>query len=227
MIKTLGIVINQIKYKDTSIIAKIFTEELGIKSYVINNVRSKKPKYNPSLFYPLNILDMIVYNKKKDGLQYLYEIRNHVYLDNIQRYIEKGIVVIFIADLLDKTLKEGVRYENIFEFIVNSISELNDFDNINSSHFIIRFSILLSKHLGFGINDFNEFDDQIKSININYKLKIPEYNLAKDILNNTKHEYSDKSLNISLLKKIITYYKIHCPAVKNLKSIKIFEELII
>ncbi len=225
MIKTKGIIISQIKYKETSIIAKIFTEELGLKSYIINSVRSKKPKYNPFLFYPLNILDIVAYNNKKNGLQYLSEIRNHQHLDRIEKYVEKGIAAIVISDLLDKTLREGVKYENIFEFIVKSISELNDIDNIKNSHFIIKFFILLSKYLGFGINDVNEFDNQISNININHKLEISELNLVNNILNNTKCLNNNKSLNISLLKKIIIYYKIHCPSVKNMKSLKIFEEL--
>ena len=75
MLKTRGIVINHIEYKETSIV-KIITEALGLKSYIINGVRSKKPKFNPILFYPLSILDMVVYNKKKNGLQYVSELKN-------------------------------------------------------------------------------------------------------------------------------------------------------
>ena len=44
--KTNGIVLNYIKYKETSIISKIYTKEFGLKSYLINGVRTKKGKFN-------------------------------------------------------------------------------------------------------------------------------------------------------------------------------------
>ncbi|MCP3660798.1 MAG: DNA repair protein RecO [Bacteroidetes bacterium] len=224
MIDTQGIVINQIKYKETSIIAKIFTERLGLKSYVINNVRSKKPKYSPSLFYPLNILDMIVYDKKKYGLQYLSEIQDHLNLDQIKKDINKGITIIVIADLLDKTLKEDVKYENIYLFLKTKIIELNDSQEDNS-YFLLKFFISLTKYFGFQISDSEEFDLQISNFNSKYKLNEDELNLLNSILSKTKFNNSNTSLNILLLKKLIIYYQLYIPSTNNIKSLKIFEEL--
>ena len=62
----MGIVLNYIKYGDTSIICKIYTEQYGLQSYIINGVRNSKSK-NIGLFQPLNILDMVVYYKKNSG----------------------------------------------------------------------------------------------------------------------------------------------------------------
>ena len=42
--KTKGIVISFIKYKETSIIVKIYTEKFGIQTYIENGVRSSKGK---------------------------------------------------------------------------------------------------------------------------------------------------------------------------------------
>ena len=68
----MGIVLNYIKYGDTSIICKIYTEQYGLQSYIINGVRKSKSK-NIGLFQPLNILDMVVYHKKNSGLQRIKE----------------------------------------------------------------------------------------------------------------------------------------------------------
>ena len=62
--KTKGIVLNYIKYGDTSIICKIYTKSFGVQSYIINGIRNSKSK-NIGLYQPLNILDLVVYNKKK------------------------------------------------------------------------------------------------------------------------------------------------------------------
>ena len=40
--KTKGIVLHTIKYSETSVIAKIYTEKLGLVSYMIKGVRSSK-----------------------------------------------------------------------------------------------------------------------------------------------------------------------------------------
>ena len=48
--KTRGIVLNYIKYGDTSIICKIYTEQFGLQSYIINGIRNSKSK-NIGLFH--------------------------------------------------------------------------------------------------------------------------------------------------------------------------------
>ena len=70
--KTRGVVLNYIKYGDTSIICKIYTEQFGLQSYIINGIRNSKSK-NIGLFQPLNILDLVVYYKKTSGLQRIKE----------------------------------------------------------------------------------------------------------------------------------------------------------
>ena len=70
--KTRGIVLNYIKYGDTSIICKIYTEQFGLQSYIINGIRKSKSK-NIGLYQPLNILDLVVYHKKTSGLQRIKE----------------------------------------------------------------------------------------------------------------------------------------------------------
>ena len=67
--KTHGIVLNYIKYKETSIIVKIYTESFGLTSYIVNGVRSKKARHKVAFFQPLTLLDMVVYHKKNTQLK--------------------------------------------------------------------------------------------------------------------------------------------------------------
>ena len=88
--KTRGLVLSFIKYKETSIICKIFTESFGVQSYIINGIRNSKSK-NIGFFQPLNILDLVVYHKKSSDLhriketkfQYVYRT---IHLDIKKRY---------------------------------------------------------------------------------------------------------------------------------------------
>ena len=66
--KTRGIVIHTIKYSDTSVIAKIYTEKFGLRSYLIRGVRSKKAKIRAAQLQHLNLLNLVVYEKGNDHL---------------------------------------------------------------------------------------------------------------------------------------------------------------
>ena len=42
--QTKGIVLSSIKYAESSIICRIYTESLGLQSYIVNGVRKRKAK---------------------------------------------------------------------------------------------------------------------------------------------------------------------------------------
>ncbi|WP_050977380.1 DNA repair protein RecO [Nitritalea halalkaliphila] len=50
LITTPGIVLSYISYGDSSIIARIFTEKLGLKTYIVNGVRAKKARGDTGAF---------------------------------------------------------------------------------------------------------------------------------------------------------------------------------
>jgi len=60
---TEGIVLGSLKYKESSLIVKIFTNAFGMQSYVVNGVRSSKSQGKTALYQPLTLLDMVVYHK--------------------------------------------------------------------------------------------------------------------------------------------------------------------
>ena len=72
--KTKGLVLSYIKYGDSSIICKIFTDSFGLQSYIINGIRNSKFK-NIALYQPLNILNMVVYHKNSSGIQRIKEAK--------------------------------------------------------------------------------------------------------------------------------------------------------
>ncbi len=55
LVKTRGIVLNFIKFRETSIIVRIYTEQLGLQSYIINSVRKKSPGSRMALFQPFTL----------------------------------------------------------------------------------------------------------------------------------------------------------------------------
>lgn len=145
--KTPGIVLNFIRYKESSIITKIYTREFGVQSYLVNGVRSKRSRTGMAFFQPLTLLDLVVYHKESKGLKRISELKCLYPYANLQTDYRKVAISAFINELLVKTLKEESGDQDLFQFISTQLVLLdtNDFD----PDFPFAFSIGLSRYMGF------------------------------------------------------------------------------
>ena len=154
--KTKGIVLNYIKYKETSIIVKIFTRELGLKSYIINGVRSKSGKNKIGFYQPMTLLDLVVYDKGSSGLQRVSETKLAYTPQKIPFDFSRTSISLFMAEVIGKSIFDEYQNESLFDFIFQSILHL-DSDRVNLSHFPCIFLINQAKYLGFAPADSKNF----------------------------------------------------------------------
>ncbi len=239
LLKTKGIVLHTIKYSETSLITKIYTPESGVKSFIINGVRSKKSKNKATLFQPLTLVDLVIANTKKSGLQTISEISIHQAYHSIPYTIIKSSVAIFINEILYKSLREQHADEDMFEFIKNSLLIL-DLETENCSNFHLYFMIQLSKYLGFFpqgkySSDYSIFDLQGGNF-VNQLPKHPHFlasphsKLLNDFINETYPTIHlikmDKIQRKQLLQAIINFYQLHISGFGEIKSNQVLEEVI-
>ncbi|MBE3141635.1 MAG: recombination protein O N-terminal domain-containing protein, partial [Thermoplasmata archaeon] len=59
--KTRGIILHQIKYTDSGIIAWLYTRKFGRQSFLIKGMRNRKAGKHNIFFQPLFILDLELY----------------------------------------------------------------------------------------------------------------------------------------------------------------------
>lgn len=146
--KTKGIVLKITDYADSSVIAKILTQKFGVQSYLINGVKRPKAKIRLNMLQPLHLLDMVVYHKPNGNIQRISDARSEPILKTIPYDILKSALVMFINEMIYKSLKEQHEDELLFEFIFKSIEWLDESaENINNFHLI--FLSKLSRFLGF------------------------------------------------------------------------------
>ena len=132
---TRGIFLRKVKYSETSVIAGIYTEEFGLQSYIIKNTRSKRSRISPGLLQPLVLLDMVVSHREKANLNYIKEMRNGCLADNLLTDIRKSAVILFLDELLIKTIQEENKNPELFNFIFESVSQLDSMEgNISILH---------------------------------------------------------------------------------------------
>ncbi|MDG2342275.1 MAG: DNA repair protein RecO [Cytophagales bacterium] len=216
--KTKGLVLSYIKYGDTSIICKIFTDSFGLQSYIINGIRNSKSK-NIALYQPLNILDMVVYHKKNSGVQRIKEAKLDVIYTSIHNDMKKVSVCFFLSEFLSKILNNESDQEDKFDFIQNSLIE---FDRLNSrfSNFHIQFLIKLSKYYGI---DIISLDQLIVSNNTD---KVLDEFVQKCIDESYQGNInSNNILRNKVINLIIEYFSIHLEINIKLKSTDVLKEI--
>ena len=199
--KTNGIVLNYIKYKETTIISKIYTKEFGLKSYLINGVRTKKGKFNISSFQPLSLLELVVYENKNSQIGRIKELKfDKIYFTN--HHVQKKIsICLFISEVLLKLITFQVPDKNQFNFVRNSLIELDKIvDNYENFHII--FLIKFSKYLGFEISNISDFS------NIKFENELVISFLSEIIISEySSNIKSTSSVRNKALEIIIVYFR--------------------
>ena len=139
------------QYAETSVIAKIFTRQLGVRSYILKGVRKGGSRTKQNLLQPLSYLDLVVYNNPKTQLNYLKEIAPHggqkpVVSDDMSDKAIHNALRFFMTELLYKTLREEEPMPELFDYVVDS-AQFNG-DGQTLSHQPILFLLTVSRHLG-------------------------------------------------------------------------------
>lgn len=147
--KTRGLVLSHIRYQETSIIVKIYTEELGLQSYIVNSVRSKSSKTNKiALFQPLTLLDLVVYYNEKKSINRIAEQKCNYPFSSIPFNIVKSTLAMFISELLNKVLsREEEANPTLFFFVFEEIKKL-DQSRESLANFHLLFLLKFLSHLG-------------------------------------------------------------------------------
>lgn len=225
--KTEGIVIGFIKFKDTSIIAKIFTKDFGMKSYIINNVRSKTGKTKIAIFQILTILDLVVYNKETSDLNRISEAKYNYPYKSLNSNIKKSSMAFFLAEVLNKTLKEQTENQELFSFLKDSFIHFDD-SNSNYENFHLQFLIQLTGYLGFKPSTLK---DLISNSQKTIALSQEEFKQIEHLLfRNNEYSFSEKEGINNLTRRkaleyLLAFYQTHFENFGEIKSLKVLKEV--
>ena len=234
LVKTEGIVLKTTKYKESSLIVKIYTESHGLLSFIVNGVRSSKKGNKGVLFQPLNYLDLIVYYKENKNLLYLKEYKFNFLYQGIPFNIVKSSIAIFMLEVIEHTLKQEEENEELYLYIKNSFLQL-DSAQLNIADFHLHFII--------GMMDYIGIQAQGK-----YCPETPFFNIQEGQFTNSKHQtYSlvneEKSKLFSkiihreeikqnkfqrkeMLELILLYYQTHIEDFRKIKSLEVLETVL-
>lgn len=160
LIKTRGLVLSYIKYRETSIIARVYTERRGLQTYIVNGVRKAKPPGRIALFQPFTLLDLVAYQSRTGGITRLSEFRCAEQFSSIPYDVRKGSVVLFLSEMVSRTVFEEEENEPLFTFLHDSILAF-DRQIVGYENFALIFLLQLAAYLGFGIESGEQVTTQV------------------------------------------------------------------
>lgn len=237
--KTRGIVLKTTDYAESSVIVQVFTEKFGLQSYIINGVKKPKAKISRNMLQPLHLLDMVVYHKNTGGIQRISELKNAPLLQTIPYDIVKSSIVMFLNEVIYKTVKQQTADEHLFGFLFSSI-EFLDHQTESLANFHLLFLLNLTRYLGFYPDRFlageaDYFDLKNGTFN-RYKPEGLQYisqpytqlfsNLLQSGFNGAATLKISNEDRRYLISKLLDYYALHTENFGNIRAHEVLEEVL-
>ncbi|HZK06874.1 MAG TPA: DNA repair protein RecO [Bacteroidales bacterium] len=234
--RTRAIVLKTIKYSETSVIAHMFTEAFGLRSYIIKGVFGKKKNGTRTLLQSLSLLDLVVYEKPRAGLQNIKEISIAQPYTNISFDVHKGAILMFLNEIIYKSIGEQEPDEDMFRFIYNQLVTLDETTS-GIADFHLTFIIRFTKYLGFlprnTYSDRNTYFDMqegefvsLPPLHTNFMNPYYSRQLNMLLQESSQKIFENASMRNALLEKIIIYYSLHVPAFGEVKSLPVLHQLL-
>ncbi len=229
---------SHLKYGDNSIIARLYTREAGVKSFIVKGVHKSTAKPKIAYFQPLMVLDIVMETPLRSTLCY---IKDAVVVGDAHRIsgdIRKTSLALFISEVISKSIHEEEPNFQVFDFLENTISDLvKATDSLSSFH--IRFLVSFSALLGFKpMNNYSESHTVFDLLEGKFHDFFPnhQWHLAgkESLLFSQIAEATEKgwdfppiqsSEKLRLLSILLEYYKLHLTGMGQIKSFEVLQQV--
>ena len=237
--KTQGIVLQSLRYGDTSLIVKVYTRESGLKSYMVKGAFNRNAKNRVALFQNLHLINYVeVGNLRQSSLGYLKDVQLKTVYHSLPYVMNKSAIMMYVSELLSKTLTEPESNPSLYDFIEQSILWL-DLVEADYANFPLYFTLELTRHLGFypKTNYTQGFCFDMMEGHFVHDYPVHPYYfdaenaaLLSRLLDNSIDEACRISLNArrrrEMLDGIITFMRLHAPVMKGFKSHEVLRSVL-
>ncbi len=237
LVKTEAILLHHVRYSDNSLIAHFYTREYGRMSVMVKGISSKKRSTKFSYFQPLNMFMLELYHYDNRELNNLKELNLSYIPKKISGDIHRSTISLFISELLYSIIKEEDVNHKLYEFIESSVISLDEMAE-GISNFHLWFLVAFTDYTGIGpshtsLEDFYfdmvsgqfiqsppshpDYLEPRSAAILNRLLQMPAENLRE--LHLSGEERSD------LLDRILNYYSLHLPGIRQIRSLQVMKEI--
>jgi DNA repair protein RecO (recombination protein O) len=205
---------------------------------MVRGANKKKSACRAALLQPLSIVEIDVNHNPKREIQNIKDMRVAVPFHSIPYDPIKGCLALFITEILHKTLKHSENDEDLYNFIENSVCELDKCSS-GIGNFHLVFMAGLAKELGFAPDFLNgnghEYFDLMNGV---FKKNKPAHihflKGEKALVFKTIMEQDFSSLDKILMNRkqraemintYLEYFRLHLADFHSLKSLEILQKV--
>jgi DNA repair protein RecO (recombination protein O) len=235
---TRGIVLHQLRYSETSVIVKIFTEQYGLKSYIFKGVHKKKAAVKSSLLQHLNLVELVCEDKDYGGLQHPKELRLEYPYRTLTSDIRKSSIGLFVNEMLLHAIRHEEVDAAMFGFLRDALIWLDRAEG-PVVDFHLWLCIHLTHYFGFqpqesvGNPSFFDLEEGLFRASgggVEGYMDAACTKAFHHLLNTPLEELSLRvlphALRTQLLQQIINYYRWHIPDFGEIQSHRILAEVL-
>lgn len=228
ILSTPGLVLHTTPYAESSVVAKVFTRQLGLRSYMIKGVRGRGHRVKQNLLQPLSSLDMVVYNNEKTDLNYIKEMtprqpdREPDPVDNALRF--------FMTEVLYKALREAEPMPDLFDYVEETASQCQ----LSTANLPILFLLTVAQHLGIAPLDNCNSREPYFDLQEGRFVSVPGETTLPSAHSSLLHEYlsSESQHAVSLqqrtdmINSLIAYFQLHLSGFNRFHSHEILHTIL-
>ncbi len=233
---TKAIVLNHLRYGDSSLIAHLYTENMGRQTVFVKGAYGKKSPMRAVLFQPLHLIETDVHHRENRQMQRISHARLFCPFRNIPFDPVKTCIALFIAEILHKTLKEEEANRQLFDFLTQAVQTLDLNDN-GTANFHLMFLIHYTRYLGFypdirQSSDGMWFDSRKGGFGVmpDASSPLPEYNqlliqlfrMSFEHLNDLQISHRQRNY---LTEYLLGYYSMHVENFGKVKSYSVLQNV--
>lgn len=237
MVKGEGIILRTVKFGDSSLIADIFTEEYGLKSFVLQSARKAKSQFAPAAIQIMAQVQIDFYDNQNGALHRVKELKLVRFWEKIPLDYPRRAIGLFICE---------VTYLSLHKFQIDSllyrqITAVLDFLDTKEPYLDLHiwYLIQLANHEGISLVDmsignsrklqndysalktFSPLNTQTQRHELDEKIVA----LAYKGLPEMETVYFSNSERKEVLQKLIQHFIEHFDRFDRLKSISVLHDV--
>ena len=218
-LSTPGLVLRTTPYAESSVVARVFTRQLGVQSYMIKGVRSARGRVKQNMLQPLSSLDMVVYANPKTDLNHVRELAPR-HPGQMPDPVGNALRF-FMTEVLYKALRAEEPMPELWDYVEQTTSSLQ----LPPSNLPIRFMLTVAHHLGIEPLDNHDAHHPCFDLQEGRFVAAPTETTLSPQLSTVLHEYLSSFHSPSLpftpfhssvtrrdlLDALIAYFQFHRP----------------
>jgi DNA repair protein RecO (recombination protein O) len=217
--KTKALVLGTVKYGETSLIVQAYTEVFGWQSYLVQGARTGKSKGSKvALFQALTFLELDVQYAPTRDLQRIADVKLAYPYRSLPFDMKKATVGLFLAEILNKLLREADGEEKLFAFLMQSFAHFDEATE-QYENFHLQLLLGLAAYIGISLEDIDAIDESFDFV-IPEEVKEALYTLQSGVY----LPLSGRTRSL-LLDLLIQFYRQHLGGSWEIRSLPVLQAL--